>query len=401
MPTFKPDEFIVEEILEDGTVLERGMEFDRGKPEDEALERDYFTHFVLEKTNWTTSQALAAIAKRCRASAKRFDSAGSKDRNAVTTQLASAFAIDPGVLLTTRVKDVKINGAWKARKKVKLGELAGNRFTITLNKDNVGSEPDADKINETVQSAAFLFPNYFGRQRFGSLRQNTHTVGALLCQGKTEEAVMSYLCDCGSNEREDSVAARNKLRESRDFNRALTEFPSRLYFEKKMLAWLARHPNDFAGAFRTLDRHTQLLFVHAAQSLAFNIGLKQRLDKGTINDAEWWCPTNALGFPDETTPQQGKIEGGFPMLPVPGSDSPTDEAADGALAKMGLTRESFSIKAFPELSSKGTLRSGLAPLKDFSATQDGSNTVLRFSLPSGCYATVALDFLLGGAPFLG
>ena len=112
---FSPSEFIVEEISPDGTLLEVGKQLDLGKPGDQGIEKDFFSHFILEKINWNTSQALKEIAKQLRITSKRFNFAGTKDRSAHTTQLVSAFAVKPEDLLKVKLKDLKINGAWKAR----------------------------------------------------------------------------------------------------------------------------------------------------------------------------------------------------------------------------------------------------------------------------------------------
>ena len=82
--SFAAEEFVVEEITADGVVLERDKPAGYGSKEDAALERDYFSRFILQKRNWNTMQAIAEIARRLHAHPKRFDFAGTKDRNAVT-----------------------------------------------------------------------------------------------------------------------------------------------------------------------------------------------------------------------------------------------------------------------------------------------------------------------------
>lgn len=136
---FSPNEFIVEEITTRGIILELNKEKNLGEKEDAFLEKN-FTHFILQKKQWNTAHALKAIAGFLHISSKRFNSAGMKDRNSTSTQLCSVFAVDPQKLLEVKVKDLQINGAWKAREKVKLGDLLGNCFTITLTKENTGKK---------------------------------------------------------------------------------------------------------------------------------------------------------------------------------------------------------------------------------------------------------------------
>jgi len=366
---FKPEEFIVEEITQDGVVLELDKKFDLGNAEDASLERDYFTRFVLQKREWNTMNALAEIARRLHVKQSRFDFAGTKDRNAITTQLCSAFAIQPERLLSVRVKDVQINGAWKAREKVKLGNLQGNRFTITITKENCGVDADAQRILAKAQSHDFLFPNFFGQQRFGSLRGNSHLVGKLLLKQDLCEAAMVFIAGEGTGEKEkDSVDARKQLRETQDFTAALESFPRYLKYERLMLEHLAQNSNDFAGAFQKLPRTLSLMFIHAFQSFLFNEMLAERLKE----NREW------------SEEEQGMLIG---------SESTLGEKEEKILEREGLEKEEFKMRALSFLSSKGGLRPFFARLKNFELIEE--NPVrLRFLLDSGCYATTALEFLL-------
>jgi len=112
--TLKADapDFLVEEIGLDGKAFGIGEKIE-GTEED-----GDFTHFVLEKKNWNTSQALKKIAEAAHTGHKRFSCAGTKDRLAISTQLCSAFKIAPEKLLALSIKDIKINGAWKSKKAV-------------------------------------------------------------------------------------------------------------------------------------------------------------------------------------------------------------------------------------------------------------------------------------------
>ena len=69
----QPEDFIVEEILEDGTILEIDRVIQR------AGSIGDFKRFVLQKKDWTTEGAIGRIAKALRVSPKRFGYAGSKD----------------------------------------------------------------------------------------------------------------------------------------------------------------------------------------------------------------------------------------------------------------------------------------------------------------------------------
>jgi len=358
---FTPDSFFVEEITSDGITLELGKTYSFEKP---APERDFFTHFVLQKREWNTVQALGAIARNLHVKPSRFDFAGTKDRQATTTQLCSVFALPPERLLQARVKDVQINGAWKADAKVRLGNLLGNRFTIKT-----------DKPVNAIPS----FPNYFGEQRFGSGRKNTAKIGKLILQGDYENAVRSYLCDSEGEENIDAVRARETLLGENDFAAAAAYFPHHLKYELSMLRSLSKEPTNYIAAIRALPRSLQLMFVHAVQSDLFNKRIDLHLPPTST------CGKDAHDFPSVA------VEGAdFALGNIIGYSNAISEDERILLESEGLAQDSFKLKAMPELSAKGTLRLLEAPIMNFENADGG----FRFSLPKGCYATVAVKYIL-------
>ncbi|MBI5229373.1 tRNA pseudouridine(13) synthase TruD [Candidatus Micrarchaeota archaeon] len=401
---FAPEEFIVEEITKEGLVLELDKQIE--KEGDGNLEKDYFTHFILQKREWNTLQALSAISRALHIGAKRLNFAGTKDRNAITTQLCSAFAVPSEKILSLKIKDIQINGAWKEKEKVRLGDLLGNRFTITLSKENCGKNVEAEKIKKNASKNNYCIPNYFGQQRFGSMRGNSHLIGKLMLQGKYEEAVLNFLCFPGDDKL--GAEARKQLEKEKDFAAALGYFPRHLKYERTILGQLAKNPRDFIGAFRKLPRTLQLIFIHAFQSFLFNELLKKRVEEkrlfvGAIGD--FYCNSDSYGFPEidsakaiedyaEATAVNERIQSGSCFLAGHLIGYETDLTQDEAflLEREGIEKEAFRLKSMPELHSKGSLRPLFVPLKDF-AVLFPSPVKIGFSLPSGSYATVAIEEL--------
>src|SRR3989338_9932290 len=124
-----PEHFVVEEITEGGEVLEGGKKIERQVAAG-AKEKFDFTHFVLQKRGWDTTGELRAIGRQLGCGIKRFSYAGMKDRQALTTQLCGVYGFAPERVMGVRVKDIEILGAWAAVDKVRMGGLAGNRFTV-------------------------------------------------------------------------------------------------------------------------------------------------------------------------------------------------------------------------------------------------------------------------------
>ncbi|HEV8289769.1 MAG TPA: tRNA pseudouridine(13) synthase TruD [Candidatus Norongarragalinales archaeon] len=405
--TFQPEEFLVEEILSDGTILELDKPFKReDKP-------GKFTHFVMQKRSWNTHQALEAIGHALHVPQSRFNFAGTKDRNATTVQLCSVFAVHPTRVLGAKVKDVMILGAWNASDKVRLGDLAGNRFTITLLPRNCGQAVDVHDLEERAEEMNGLVPNYFGEQRFGSLRQNNHHIGKLMLQGKFKEAVLNFLTYTDENEESASREARLKLEKDLDkdkgFAKALDYFPHYLKYERQIIAHLNVYTKDYIGAFRKLPRTLQLMFVHSYQSFLFNKLLAEREKSGklfTAQKGDHYCYQNHAGFPDVEEVEVVKnakaaasvskkiIEGkAFLAGTILGSESKPNSQEKALLKKEKIDLKQFKLEGMPELASKGGTRALFVPLKEFHTVKDAPSTI-RFSLPSGAYATVAVEQLL-------
>lgn len=375
-----PEDFTVEEMLQDGTVLEINKRIQR-----ESLAGD-FTHFVLQKRDWTTEGAIRRIAKALHTHPKRFSYAGSKDKTSISTQLISAFRINKNRIIRLKLKDITILGAWSSDSKVRIGNLLGNRFTIVARELSSDSEERVRKIYSEIDGR---FPNYFGEQRFGAIRENTHKIGEHIVRQEYDRAAMMFLCDYRGETNSDSITARRNLEDTADFEKALQEFPKRLSLERTMLEHLQKYPNDYINAFRKLPRGIVLLFIHAFQSYLFNILLSERLSEGDVaaEESEYYCEEN-LGFPNLS--YQSSLKTKWIAGKIIGYGVNLNDRERKLLERFGLKQGDFEIRGIPELSSKGTHRLLFSPLRDFSF-QDNT---FRFSLPAGSYATVALrEFL--------
>jgi tRNA pseudouridine13 synthase len=369
-----PEDFLVEEIAPDGAVYELGMPFSRSD------EPGKFVHFILQKKDWSTSSALSELGAHLGLSHKNFNMAGTKDKVAITTQLISVSGTTKERILGTRIKDISINGAWDALERIRLGDLLGNRFTILVRD---AAEDSDERVARIASELDKTFPNYFGPQRFGSTRKNTHLVGQKLLQGDLEGAVISFLCDGEGEKNELAIKVRKNLSATRDFSAAMKEFPKHLRLERSMIEYLAKNPDSFANALRKLPRNILLLFVHAYQSHLFNITLSARLSEGPLEleEGEYFC-RETLGFPDiAKMDAEGWICG-----KLIGYGTPLNERESALLTEVGIQKEAFKMKSLPEISSKGSYRTLLAPMKDFNSRGDR----FRFSLPSGSYATMAM-----------
>ena len=387
-----PEDFIVKEITRSYNVLEPEMQYSR--EELKYPEGDEFTIFAMQKREWNTLQALGAIASACGKGKKSVGFAGTKDRRAVSVQLCSIRGVDPNKLLSLRIPGIRINFAWKSSEQIKLGDLEGNAFEITA-KPKIEQEKAMDIIKSNESRLGGLFPNYYGTQRFG-YRNNNVEVGLSILKGNLEQAAMLFLTDSTNEDMPEAKEARERLASEKDFSNALSYFPKHLKYERKIISYLARYGPNYREALRTLPRQLLMMFVHSVESEIFNGVVKSLYKEGHTKPerGELSCGLDGYGFPDYS--KISKYEEGPAVLASNIIGYETEHISEyekAALEEYGLTRESFKCKSMPELRAKGSFRAAFAPYKSFTVESPGEALKLKFSLPSGSYATVLISEL--------
>jgi tRNA pseudouridine13 synthase len=387
-----PEDFRVEEISQNGTILKLDTEYSAEKL-GMAQNDGPFTVFVLQKTNWNTASALKVLAKATHRGIKSAGFAGTKDRVSQSTQLCSLFGAEPEQLAQVHIKDLKINGAWKSDKKMELGMLAGNHFTIKV-RDVSGAE----NLEENIAAMNGVFPNYFGEQRFGT-RKNNFDVGLAILKGDFEAAAMNFLTNVSNETNQDAIEARNRLAGDHDFTEALEYFPTYLKYERTILDYLSKYERNYANAIKKLPRSITLMFVHSVEDMIFNSQLEKMIKEGHTSpqQGDLVCATDANRFYDFSDCWKYERGGkqGFMVGNILGHETRdlTDFEKE-ELERLGLTLDSFKAKGIHELNCKGAKRVLFAPYRDLSTQKAGAELTLSFSLASGAYATIFVDQLI-------
>lgn len=351
----EPEDFVVEEITPEKKILKTDGKYSF----DEKTEGDQLI-CVLWKRRWDMHLAIRQIAERLHISKKCIGFAGTKDKRAVSTQRISIYKIKPNVS-ELKIRDIQIFPLCYSNKRVELGDLWGNRFTVKVYTKKKINKKKLKKI-----------PNFFGVQRFGDSRPITHLVGKEILKGDFEEAVKMYLAKVFPKEGNEAKEARKKLGKDWNYGAALHYFPMSLGFERTMIAHLSEHPNDYVGALRKLPKFLKIMFVHAYQSYIFNEFLKEVVKKKLD------YKTGPL-FGTETLPQ--------------------NELEEKVLKKEKIKCTEFFVPAMPEMSSRGERRALWIEPRDFEVLEKKKGyLVVRFSLPKGCYATTVLDWIFKPFP---
>jgi tRNA pseudouridine13 synthase len=378
-------------------------------------------YLILEivKRDWDTHHFIRTLAKILQISQKRISVAGTKDKRALTTQKISIYDIDASAIENIHLKDVEFKVLGRSRKSVELGDLWGNDFIITI-RDISSSPEETKKLLEKTTSEILAqsgVPNFFGIQRFGSIRPVTHLVGKAIVEGDFEKAAMLYIAEPFPDEPDETKKARQFVKETRDYKEGLKTYPLRLGHERAMMNHLIANPNGFAGSFLVLPKNLYRMFVHGYQSYIYNIILCRRIEKGLhLNQAvegDIVCFKNDAGLPDssktepvtaETVAAMNRLikrKRAFITAPLPGYKTEFASGIPGeieqeVLQELRVSLEGFNIEEIPEMSSKGTRREVLlqaepkVEVADDDLNPGKSKAVLEFMLPKGSYATTVL-----------
>lgn len=119
----------------------------------------------IKKELLSTWELLKIISKKLGIDEHLIGYAGLKDKNATTTQYISIPLNKSREYKLLNSKNVQVLKTFKHHQKLKIGDLKGNRFKITLKNINEQELPSLYQTLAQIQKNGM--PNYFGYQRFG------------------------------------------------------------------------------------------------------------------------------------------------------------------------------------------------------------------------------------------
>ncbi|KAH7571925.1 hypothetical protein JRO89_XS04G0167600 [Xanthoceras sorbifolium] len=192
-----------------------------------------FLRFHLYKENKDTQEALGLIGKMLGIQPRSFGFAGTKDKRSVSTQGVTVFKqhVSRLAALNKRLIGIQVGDFCYVKEGLMLGQLLGNRFSVTLRGVVADSEDVIKGAANSLGSHGFI--NYFGLQRFGSGSVPTHLVGATLLRGEWKTA----------------------------------------------LQCLKKCPGNYLQALKAIPRTLRMMYVHSYQSYLWNHAASMRVQK--------------------------------------------------------------------------------------------------------------------------
>ncbi|ORY13865.1 pseudouridine synthase-like protein TruD/Pus7 [Clohesyomyces aquaticus] len=271
-----------------------------------------YLHFTLYKENKDTMEVIGFMASKT-SGMNNYGYAGTKDRRACSVQRVSVKrqTAERMIGLGRSLWNSAIGDFEYQNQGLDLGDLAGNEFTITLrdchfeNEDGMNHIQRLQLANQVLSKSVLEvsekgFINYFGLQRFGSFSATTDSVGQKLLRGDFEAAIDDILVYSESaveaydnkdpnptilvsqDDRERAKAIRI-WKTIGDSEAALRLMPKRFSAERNIIQHLGSknkatgdRRTDYQGALRTIQRRLLTMYVHAYQSLVWNVAAGKR-----------------------------------------------------------------------------------------------------------------------------
>ena len=409
------EDFIVEEILLNGLRASIHLEENRVRLADHGR----YLICVLVKRGWDTLLAIENIAKMLDISTDRIGFAGIKDANAITAQYISIGGIPIEKIFRINLENIWIKPLGYANEEISPKNLFGNKFTIMVNSINLKETTVLKRVKKIMEEITDFggLPNFFGHQRFGTIRSITHVVGKHIIKGDFKSAALAFLAQESPFESPGIKRLRREIRETMNFRKTLRKFPEKFVYERLMLEHLSKKPNDFIGALNRLPLNLRKLFVQAYQSFLFNKFLSERIRLGvSLKEAQigdYVLKLDEHGLPlkkavkveanNLSSINQEVRRGKMALaLPLVGLKQPLSEGLQGEIEREVLEIEDIRPEDFRnplkiKVNAFGNLRTAVTKIMNFNfeilkdKRERSKNSVkFRFTLHRGAYATILL-----------
>ena len=358
--------------------------------------------YRLEKEEVDTFDAMRTIARKLRLPPAEVGYAGLKDKHARSFQylsLPTHCNID-----TMKLPGMTLKRVGYLPAKIQIGDLTGNRFTITVRDlRTIDLTPLPHSLDDVRCNGV---PNYFDSQRFGSVINNVF-IAKLLIQNNPEAAVKHFL----------TAYQKSEPKQTKDDKRTIASHWNdldHLHPTDRILSYIIQEyltTHSWKKAYLRIPTHLREIHANAYQSFLWNETLKTLL-KTTIHNSQLTSVDYAIGillFPRTLTTQQKAT---LPATLYTPSETALYSGQELAAFKKTLAHEHITQEDLGRLSDydhylKARPRDTFITPTNLSSTTpepDELNTntseerwklTLSFILPKGSYATIITKRLFG------
>lgn len=342
----------------------------------------------IEKTNISTMEAVRIICKRLGITKNAVGYAGQKDARAVSKQYFSLHNVDEQALNNLDGKSLRVLHVNRHDKKLKLGQIRGNFFSIHIRNSN-NDIKSAQQILQRLQKTGV--PNYFGLQRFGN-GENSHLLGKyLLCAAY--DAFAETLFRVHETDRHKLIAAK-QLFAAGNYKEAYRTMPGSFEAEKVVLSNLARG-KSMEYSVKRIPRKVKYFFVCAYQSYLFNCSLTRRLpliDVLFAGDLAMLHPSRSVFLVEDHQKEQLRCSQNeiSPTGPMYGYKMICPQHNQQKIESQILDEQNVDVQLFREYKIKGERRSYRFFIDNVQVNPTSDTIHVQFFLRKGCYATVVL-----------
>jgi len=386
----------------------------RQKPEDFQVEEltdvvvgstGEFAFYRLDKTGWTTPDALAILRRKWKIHHRRISYGGLKDRHAITTQY---FTIFRGPSQDLEHQRFRVQYLGQLTEPYTSTNIRSNRFTIVMRDMSLRDAEAAAQVADS-EVLSFGYPNYFDDQRFGSVGEGSAFIAKSMIQAKWEAALWQALAAPYAYDRSADKRLKQLLRTYWGQWTILRELLPRSH-ARSLVCYLADHPQDYKGAVARLRPELKGLYVAAYQSWLWNQALAVWLEQNLSTSDLVTLRTKHGDLPaPRRVPDSLLSLWTAGRLPLPCSRlKPSGQEwwlplFQQVLHHEGLTLERLRIPGLDRpFFPKGERALSVRPQQlRWSIAEDELQSgqvklVLEFELPRGCYATMLVKRLMAG-----
>ncbi len=355
-------------------------------------------YFRIEKVGLSTMRAVHDIARALGRPTRDIGYAGLKDADAVTTQTFSVEHVDPEVIRKLDLPRMRVVDVSRHANKLRLGHLAGNRFTIKIRDVDTAQVGNVQAMMDVLARRGV--PNYFGPQRFG-MRGDTWEIGRALLREDYDEVVACLLGRVKPADYGDVRKAR-ELFDRGELESAARTWPYPFVSERRVCGTLVKTHGNARKAVRAIDLHMQRFYISAYQSHLFNQVVADRiagLDRLMEGDLAWRHPQGAVFHVEDVAREQPRCDAFeiSPTGPLFGYRMSQPGGEAGRVEASLVAGEKINPDEWRE-AGRHRVKGARRPLRfqphevNVDAGQDeaGAYVLLSFYLESGCYATTVL-----------